>query len=158
RLDLFEVGRGRAAQPGAGYRVRHRQCRCRAARQPADAIVAQRARPLTAIERVSHRAAGTRVDNGDGRELEAYGHGLHFARRIASVRATISGGALAAAAISFCNSSPLPGWNSCPDRSISLRNSGSLIVASKARRRMLTRSGGMPGGARIERPISSLLV
>ena len=74
------------------------------------------------------------------------------------VRSTISAGTLAVSWMSFCNSSPEAGWNSCWALSISARNSGSLTMASNAVRNTFTRSAGMPGGATIERPTAALLV
>ena len=95
-------------------------------------------------------------------EAELPGAGViiqyHLERRMAPVRSTISAGTLAVSWMSFCNSSPEAGWNSCWALSISARNSGSLTMASNAVRNTFTRSAGIPGGATIERPTAALLV
>src|SRR5215208_1289084 len=83
---------------------------------------------------------------------------IHFARSAFAVRSTTSFGVAATVFARSCKYSPLAGSNSDFDCLISARNSGSWVVAVKASRSAFTRSGGMPGVARIERLTAAELV
>src|SRR5262249_14865803 len=71
---------------------------------------------------------------------------------ILATRSMISGGVSLAAWTSACSSSPVRSVTSKPKRFASARNSGSLTVASNARRSAWTRSGGTPGGQQHRAP------
>ena len=120
---------GSKRPPGAAATRRTRRAGARACSRPS---IACRTGPPSRRSTTAMRGS---VTSEHRHSITWRAGSLRSARRSRAARAPQS-------AISFCSSSPDAGWNSCPDFSISARNSGSLTMASKAARSTFTRSAG----------------